>query len=216
MSDSPLTRLIRLVGGTAMLQGPIGYQVLGNLLIAGSRSPEVAGVAAALAVGSRQRTTAAQVALRTLVPAVALHLLSEREAERLRRLAADAQSAMQLRAELAEHQKARDEMLVDQTTLRRETVELAAVLQKVREERDALVQEAQTWERRIDRQPAEQTAKGRFGQRAAAGRAPTDPDAAASKASTGARAPKAAPEPGPGGPSAKPRTPGSRGRSGGA
>ena len=51
MAEHPLTKLTRLVGGAAMLPGPLGYKVLGQLLISGSKGTEVAGA-------SRRRASA--------------------------------------------------------------------------------------------------------------------------------------------------------------
>lgn len=83
MANSPAKKLARLGGGLAMMQGPIGHQVLGQLLISGSRSIEVAGASFVLALASRQPNVAAQVAARSVVPAVLVEVLGRQERRRL-------------------------------------------------------------------------------------------------------------------------------------
>ncbi|MGD8588228.1 MAG: hypothetical protein PVG22_05295 [Chromatiales bacterium] len=86
MANNPLAKLARLVGGTAMLPGRLGHQVLGQLLISGSTSLEVAGASVALSAVARQRSAAAQIAVRTVAPAAVVEALSRKEARRLERL----------------------------------------------------------------------------------------------------------------------------------
>jgi len=86
MAEHPLTNLTRLVGGAAMLPGPLGFKVLGQLLISGSKGAEVAGANVVLAAVSRQSNAAAQVAVRSMVPAVLVEVLSRKEQRRLQRL----------------------------------------------------------------------------------------------------------------------------------
>lgn len=86
MTEKPLIKLTRLVGGAAMLPGPLGYKVLGQLLISGSKGAEVAGANVVLAAVSRQSNAAAQVAVRSMVPAVLVEVLSRKEQQRLQRL----------------------------------------------------------------------------------------------------------------------------------
>jgi len=83
MADGPAKKLARLAGGLAIMQGPIGHQVLGQLLISGSRSVEVAGASVVLALASRQPSIAAQVAVRSVVPAVLVEVFGRQERRRL-------------------------------------------------------------------------------------------------------------------------------------
>ena len=86
MAEHPLTNLTRLVSGAAMLPGPLGFKVLGQLLISGSKGAEVAGANVVLAAVSRQSNVAAQVAVRSMVSAVLVEVLSRKEQQRLQRL----------------------------------------------------------------------------------------------------------------------------------
>jgi hypothetical protein len=89
MAENPLTKLARLVGGAAMLPGPLGYQVLGQMLISRSTGTESAGANVVLAAVSRQTNAAAQIAVRSMVPAVLVEALSRRERQRLKRLSSE-------------------------------------------------------------------------------------------------------------------------------
>lgn len=83
MAEKPLTKLARLVGGAALLPGPIAHQALGSLLISGSSNIEVAGANIALAAASRQTNAAIQIAMRSMAPAVAVDALSKKAIRRL-------------------------------------------------------------------------------------------------------------------------------------
>ncbi|MEJ2458452.1 MAG: hypothetical protein P8Y58_10025 [Novosphingobium sp.] len=89
MAENPLTKLARLVGGAAMLPGPLGYQVLGQLLISRSTGTELAGANVVLAGVSRQTNAAVQIAVRSMVPAVLVEVLSRKEQQRIKRLASE-------------------------------------------------------------------------------------------------------------------------------
>jgi hypothetical protein len=83
MSESPLTQIVRLLGGLVLLQGRLGHQVLGQLLIAGTSEAAIAGAAVVVAGTMRSQNLAAQVAIRTAAPAIAVHGLLRREEERI-------------------------------------------------------------------------------------------------------------------------------------
>jgi hypothetical protein len=76
-----------MVGGIALLQGRLGHQVLGQLLILDATELEIAGATAALAATAGQRDVVAQVLVRTAAPALAAHALIRKEERRLARLA---------------------------------------------------------------------------------------------------------------------------------
>lgn len=97
MAESPIYKLARLVGGVSMLPGPLGHQALGQLLISGSKNLEVAGANVALAAAFMQPHLAIQVAVGTLVPAVAIEALSRKEQ---RRIEVEQQRLERLSAEL--------------------------------------------------------------------------------------------------------------------
>jgi hypothetical protein len=83
MADNALRRLLRLTAGVALSQGPLGHQLLGQLLILGGTDLEIAGANLVFAATARQRSTIGQVALRTAVPALAVHALFGRTEARI-------------------------------------------------------------------------------------------------------------------------------------
>ena len=83
MVETPLGKVARLLGGVALMQGRLGHQVLGQMLIAGTSELAVAGAAIAVAGTERVRNPAAQVAIRTAAPAIALTALFERREQML-------------------------------------------------------------------------------------------------------------------------------------
>jgi len=86
VAENPLGTLARLLGGVALVQGRLGHQVLGQLLIAGSNDAAVAAAAVVIAGTTRTRNAVAQVALRTAAPAIAVHALLQGEERRINRL----------------------------------------------------------------------------------------------------------------------------------
>ena len=85
MAENPLARVARLLGGVAMMQGGLGHQVLGQLMIAGTGELPIAGAAVVVATTLRQRNTAAQLAIRTAAPALAVYTLFARREQLLLR-----------------------------------------------------------------------------------------------------------------------------------
>ena len=83
MSEKPLAKLVRLLGGAALSYGPLGHQVLGQLLTLNNREVEIAAAATLIAAGSRQKDAVAYSTLRVLAPAIAVHLLTRREESRI-------------------------------------------------------------------------------------------------------------------------------------
>jgi chromosome segregation ATPase len=83
--ETPLSKLARLFGGVALMQGRFEHQVLGQLLIAGTNELAVAGAAVVVAGTAQKRDSAAHVALRTAAPAIALYSIFERREQILRR-----------------------------------------------------------------------------------------------------------------------------------
>ncbi|HEY3500328.1 MAG TPA: hypothetical protein VGK73_36805 [Polyangiaceae bacterium] len=88
MAENPLSKLARVVGGVILGHGRLGHQVLGQMLILDSSQVEVAGATLLVAAGSGRRNAAAQIALRTAAPALALQALSRKAERRLARRAA--------------------------------------------------------------------------------------------------------------------------------
>ncbi len=89
MSDKPessLAKLGRLVGGLALMQGRLGHQLLGQLLILDATDLEVAGATAVVTASAGQRNAIAQVAVRTVAPALAVRSIIRKDEKRLLRL----------------------------------------------------------------------------------------------------------------------------------
>ena len=109
MAESPLQRIARLLGGVVLTQGRLGHQILGQMLIFGPTELEVAAASVAVAASSGTRSTVAQVALRTLAPALAVHGIvrkQEKRLVRLSRLAAEREQAAKASALAAEQKLA--------------------------------------------------------------------------------------------------------------
>jgi len=73
----------RVLGGVVLMQGGLGPQVLGQLLILGTNEVAVAGATVVVAATSRQRNAVVQAAIRTAVPAIAIQSLIQRDLARL-------------------------------------------------------------------------------------------------------------------------------------
>ena len=85
MAESPVLTVARLLGGVVLLNGNLGHQVLGQLLITNSNEVAIAGAAAAVAATSGQQNAAAQIAIRTAVPALAVRGLLLKQEQRIER-----------------------------------------------------------------------------------------------------------------------------------
>ena len=83
MAESPLGRLARLVGGVVLMQGRLGHQVLGQLLLFDTDDAAVAGATVVVAATTRQQNAILQAAIRTAVPAIAARAIINRDLERL-------------------------------------------------------------------------------------------------------------------------------------
>ena len=85
MAEDPLRQLTRLAAGIVLMQGRLGHQVLGQLLVMDTSEVAMAGAALALAATSGPRNAVAQVALRTVAPAVAGHIVLKKQEDRIDR-----------------------------------------------------------------------------------------------------------------------------------
>ena len=85
MAEDPLRQLSRLVAGIVLMQGRLGHQVLGQLLILDTSEVAMAAAALALAATSGPRNEVVQVALRTVAPAVAGHVILKKQEDRIDR-----------------------------------------------------------------------------------------------------------------------------------
>ena len=87
MAEHPLARLGRVVGGVVLMPGRLGHQVLGQLLLSGSTDVAIAAASVAVAAATRQRDVVTQVAVSTVVPALAVRSLLQKKEDRLKQLA---------------------------------------------------------------------------------------------------------------------------------
>jgi hypothetical protein len=85
LAENPVATLARLAGGIILMEGDLGHQVLGQLLIMNTNEVAMAGAAAVLAATSGARNTAAQIMLRTVVPALAVRVILNKQEERIDR-----------------------------------------------------------------------------------------------------------------------------------
>jgi flagellar biosynthesis component FlhA len=85
VAENPTLTIARILGGVALLNGNLGHQILGQLLITNSNEVAIAGAAAAVAATSGQRNAAAQIAIRTAVPALAVRGLLLKQEQRIER-----------------------------------------------------------------------------------------------------------------------------------
>lgn len=85
MAESPLLKLGRLVGGVVLMQGRLGHQVLGQMLVMNSNEVAMAAAAVVLAATTGQRSAVGQMALRTVAPALAARVLLQKQERRIDR-----------------------------------------------------------------------------------------------------------------------------------
>jgi hypothetical protein len=85
LAESPLVTLSRVLAGVVLMQGRLGHQVLGQLLVTNSNEVAIAGASLVVAATTGQRSVVGQMALRTVAPALAVRVLLNRQEERLER-----------------------------------------------------------------------------------------------------------------------------------
>jgi hypothetical protein len=85
LAENPLLKIARVLGGVVLMRGRLGHQVLGQMLVMNTNEVAVAGAMVVVAASSRQRNAVAQVALRTVAPALAVRALLRKQEERLER-----------------------------------------------------------------------------------------------------------------------------------
>jgi chromosome segregation ATPase len=129
VAESPALTIARLLGGVVLLNGNLGHQVLGQLLITNSNEVAIAGAAAAVAATSGQRNAAAQIAIRTAVPALAVRGLLLKQEQRIdRREALLAERERQL-DELTQAKKKSDQTIKTQKQQIEQGITLLAKLE---------------------------------------------------------------------------------------
>jgi len=85
LAENPLATVGRLFGGLVLMQGGLGHQVLGQLVIMNTNEVAMAAASVVLAASSGQRSAVGQMALRTVAPALAVRALLTRQEERIDR-----------------------------------------------------------------------------------------------------------------------------------
>jgi septal ring factor EnvC (AmiA/AmiB activator) len=83
LAESPLLTLGRLLGGVVLMQGRLGHQILGQMLVMNTNEVAIVGAAAVIAATSREHNAGVQIALRTAVPFLALRGLLQKQQDRL-------------------------------------------------------------------------------------------------------------------------------------
>lgn len=84
MAEAPVVTLARVLGGVILLQGRLGHQVLGQLLLANSDDLAIAGASVVVAAAGKSRNAVLRTVLQTAAPAAALHSIFARRQEQLR------------------------------------------------------------------------------------------------------------------------------------
>ena len=86
MPEHPALKLTRILGGVALLQGRLGHQVLGQLLIFNATDLEVAGANVLVAATAQHPNAVVQALVRVAAPAAALRALNRRQENQLTKL----------------------------------------------------------------------------------------------------------------------------------
>jgi len=74
-----------VLGGVILMQGNLGHQVLGQLLVANTNEVALAAAFAVVSGASGPRNVVGQVALRTVAPALAVRALINKQEKRVER-----------------------------------------------------------------------------------------------------------------------------------
>jgi hypothetical protein len=124
LAESPLLTLSRVFAGVVLMQGRLGHQVLGQLLVTNSNEVAIAGASLVVAATTGQRSVVGQMALRTVAPALAVRVLLNKQEERLERKS----------LRLAERERALEQRKIvldtERGDLEAETERVLALLQK--------------------------------------------------------------------------------------
>lgn len=106
------------------MQGRLGHQVLGQMLVMNTNEAVLAGASLVVTATTGQRSAVGQIALRTVVPTLAVRLLLKKEEERLERR----------EARLTEREREQDERRI---ALNKRNFTLRAELDKLRSQAEA-------------------------------------------------------------------------------
>lgn len=87
MAENPLVTLARVLGGVVLMEGNLGHQVLGQLLIMNTNEVAMAGAIAVVAGARGRRGEVGQIALRTVAPALAVRAILNKQEQRIERKA---------------------------------------------------------------------------------------------------------------------------------
>jgi hypothetical protein len=113
LAESPVLTLARLLGGVVLMQGRLGHQILGQMLVMNRNEVAVAGATAVAFATTGQRNAAAQIAIRTAVPALAVRGLLQKQESRIEwkeTLLAERESSVEKRERMVEERERELEM----------------------------------------------------------------------------------------------------------
>jgi hypothetical protein len=85
MSETPLAKLVRVLGGILLSQGRLGHQVLGQMLILDLNQAEFAAAALVVTAGMQRPDLFTRTAVSVVAPAVALQIAVDKAERRLDR-----------------------------------------------------------------------------------------------------------------------------------
>jgi hypothetical protein len=85
LAEKAIATLARVLGGVVLLQGRLGHQVLGQLLLANTDDLAIAGASVVVAAASKSPNAVLRTVLQTAAPAAALHSLFARRQAQLQR-----------------------------------------------------------------------------------------------------------------------------------
>jgi hypothetical protein len=101
LAENPLATIARVLGGVVLMDGRLGHQVLGQLLVMNTNEVAIAGASVVVAATSGQRNAVGQIVLRTAIPALAVRAILRKTEERIDRKATLlAERELRLEAEL--------------------------------------------------------------------------------------------------------------------
>jgi len=85
MAENPLVTLARLLGGVVLMQGNLGHQVLGQLLVMNTNEVAMLAATAVVTAASGQRSAVGEIAVRTVAPALAVRAILNKQEARVER-----------------------------------------------------------------------------------------------------------------------------------
>jgi len=150
MAESPVSVLLRVLAGVGLRQGPVGHQVLGQLLILGSSEAAVAGASVIVAATERQRNAVGQAAIRTAAPAIAASAIIHRDLKRLEQREKDIGDREHLEEDVSDYRRMTRLLRQDNDQLKQEREKLVAEVDRLSDLRLKLSMENEALRGRLD------------------------------------------------------------------